>query len=595
MNRFSLLLLASSAAICSSVFADNQPPVANQVSDFTAYAGAPARNIDLLTAFTDPDATSAVRMQTILGNIDVILYGKQTPITVANFLRYVDEGRYFIYDKTLNKAAPSVIHRSVYDPGLKRPFVIQGGAYFGLVSPSDKTSWQNFTLDSVGFTLPPIVNEAGAFSNVTGTIAMARVSGNEDSATSQWFINMGDNSGAPYFLDTAEGGYAVFGRLVGNSLSVAYAISSLPRYDFSSYDPALTSIPLRDYTPGTTTPNPVSVPKNLVTISSIARLSPMTFTASSSNPAVADVTLSGTQLLVNSKTVGTARITVTATDLDGAAVTQQFNVTVVLAPGHLANISTRLQVGTDTNVLIAGFIVRGGTSKRLVVRGIGPSLTSSGITGPLADPIIELHDQASDKIIATNDNWQDAANRQELTDANIAPTANAEAAILTTVPSNDSGVAYTVVLKGVNNTTGIGVVEVYDLDAGPGSSILNISTRGRVEPDPKQLIGGFIVTGTDAKRYLIRSAGPSLAPYGIKDPLADPTLELRDGNGTLKDANDDWQSSPQAAQIQASGAAPTNPKEPAVLDLLAPGVYTAIVRGVNGGVGVATVEVYQQL
>jgi hypothetical protein len=299
--------------------------------------------------------------------------------------------------------------------------------------------------------------------------------------------------------------------------------------------------------------------------------------------------VSGTKLLVSGVGLGSSTVTVTATDLDGLTVSQSFTVTVVTAPGRLVNVSTRLQVGTNENVLIAGFIVRGGTSKRLMVRGIGPS---SGVSGALANPYIELHD-ASGALITSNDNWGDNSNKQEIVDTGIAPASNLESAILTTVASNDSGVLYTAVLQGVNASTGIGVVEAYDLDSGAGSTILNVSTRGRVGTDPDVMIAGFFVGGSESKRILVRGIGPSLTNSGITGALANPTIELHNANGATIDTNDDWQSSPQASEIQASGIAPSNPKESAMLDLLAPSSYTAIIRGVNNTTGIGSVEVYQ--
>jgi hypothetical protein len=248
-----------------------------------------------------------------------------------------------------------------------------------------------------------------------------------------------------------------------------------------------------------------------------------------------------------------------------------------------------MQVGTGDNALIAGFIMRGPSPKRLAIRAIGPS---SGLTGVVANPTLELHD-ASGATIATNDNWGDAANHQDVTDVGLNPGSANESVILTTVPSDASGVAYTAVMRGANNTTGLGVVEVYDLDSGPGSTFLNISTRGQVGTDPNALIGGFILGGSESKQILVRAIGPSLTAFGVPGALTDPTLELRDAQGALIDSNDDWMNSPQKTQIQNSGLQPTNDKESAVVQTLAAGQYTAVVHGANSGTGVGSVEVYQ--
>ena len=356
----------------------------------------------------------------------------------------------------------------------------------------------------------------------------------------------------------------------------------MPHYNFSGAHPSLESFPLINY-PGA---GPVTV-QNLVSIPSISHIPVLNLSVSTDN-SNATATLSGTKLLVAGKNVGTTHVTLTATDLDGASTSQQFTVNVIAAPGRPVNLSTRMQVGTGDNALIAGFIMSGSAPKRLAIRGMGPS---TGLPGAIVDPILELHDSSG--TIATNDNWQTAANKQDIIDFGLAPNSPTESVILTTVPSNTNGVAYTAVMRGTFNSTGLGVVEVYDLDSGPGSTLLNISTRGQVGADPNALIGGFILGGSESKKILVRAIGPSLTAFGVPNALTNPTLELRDQNGGLIDSNDDWMTSAQKTQIQNSGLAPTDPKESAVLQTLAAGQYTAIVHGANGGTGVGSVEVYQ--
>ena len=571
MNRIHLSISAALLGFALQATAQNTPPVVtNQIADFTEYAGAPARSIDLTTAFADSDVSAAVRITTVLGTIDVALFGQQKPITVVNFLNYLDQGRYFKIDPTNGQLASSFVHRSI--PG----FVIQGGGFLGTVDPAHPANAQVTQV----LTFPAIQNEPGV-SNKRGTIAMAKFGTDPNSATSQWFINLANNGGPPNNLDTQNGGFTVFGRVVNNGMTVADAIAAVPRFNFG--DP-FAELPLRNYT----SPNAVMVP-NLISISGFSNISPLTFSVMSNNPAIADATVSGTKLLVAGHQIGSAIFTVTATDFDGASVSQNFTVNVVAAPGRLVQLSTRMQVGTGDNVLIGGFIMRGPLAKRLMIRGIGPS---SGLNGALADPVLELHDSTG-AVIASNNNWGDAANRQDMIDTGIAPTSPNESAILTTLASDPNNAFYTAIVRGANNTTGIGLVEVYDLDSGPGSTLLNISTRGQVDIDPNALIGGFFLGGTESKRVLVRAIGPSLAASNVPDPLADPTLELHDGNGVLLDSNDDWGSSLDQAEIQASGAAPTNPKESAVLQILPAGPCTAIVRGVNNTTGVGSVEIYQ--
>ena len=254
---------------------------------------------------------------------------------------------------------------------------------------------------------------------------------------------------------------------------------------------------------------------------------------------------------------------------------------------RLANISARLQVGLGDDVLIGGFIVRGSPAKRIMIRAIGPSLSSSGIMNALADPILELHDSTG-AVIATNDNWADNANQQEIIDTGIAPASPKESVILARLPSDDNGVAYTAILRGAGNTTGVGLLEVYDLDRGLGPRVLNISTRGRVDVGDNVMIGGVIVAGQASQRVIVRAIGPSLPVAG---KLADPTLELHDGNGGLLASNDNWRSD-QEAEIIATTIPPSNDLESAIVATLPPANYTAVVRGVNNTTGVALVEVY---
>jgi hypothetical protein len=257
---------------------------------------------------------------------------------------------------------------------------------------------------------------------------------------------------------------------------------------------------------------------------------------------------------------------------------------------RLANVSTRLQTGQHDNVLIAGFIVRGAPMKRVLIRATGPSLDSSGIADALADPVLELYDSAG-AMIARNDNWSDNANQQEIIDTGIAPESPNESVILMKLASNENGVAYTAVLRGANHTTGVGLVEVYDLDRGLGSTVLNISTRGLIETGDNVLIAGTIVAGPGSQKVLVRAVGPSL---NINGKLADPVLELRDGNGALIRSNDNWRTGGQQAEIIATTIPPPNDLESAIIyEAAANGAsYTAIVRGVDEGSGIALLEVY---
>ncbi len=250
---------------------------------------------------------------------------------------------------------------------------------------------------------------------------------------------------------------------------------------------------------------------------------------------------------------------------------------------QVANISTRLTVGTGENVLIGGFIITGTQPKQIITRALGPSLLLNGV---LADPILELHDSTG-ATIATNDNWQDNANMQEIIDAGFAPTDDNESALLQTL---DPGV-YTTIVRGAGGMTGGALVEIYDLDLSVDSKLANISTRGLVQTGDDVLIGGLIIVGDTDTPVLVRAIGPSLSDSGVGNALGDPTLELRDKDGVLVASNDDWKDFRQA-EIEATGLAPTDDNESAILTNLSPDNYTAIVRGKSDTIGVGLVEVY---
>jgi cyclophilin family peptidyl-prolyl cis-trans isomerase len=266
MKRTSLAVIGLLAGILT---------VKAQIADFTEYAGAPPRSIDLAAAFSaEPDVTDLVRMTTVLGDIDIELFGQQKPITVANFVKYIDQGRYVIDDPTTHQPASSFIHRSI------PTFIIQGGGFLGTVN-SQNTAIQPTQV----LTFPPIQNEPG-ISNTRGTIAMAKLGNDPNSATSQWFINLSDNGGPPNNLDTQNGGFTVFGRVIGNGMTVADAIAAVQRYNFSSADPNFSNLPLRNWN-GTSA---VKV-ENLVSIPGITHV--VAFTVASDNPNVT-ATIKGT-------------------------------------------------------------------------------------------------------------------------------------------------------------------------------------------------------------------------------------------------------------------------------------------------------------
>jgi glucose/arabinose dehydrogenase len=255
------------------------------------------------------------------------------------------------------------------------------------------------------------------------------------------------------------------------------------------------------------------------------------------------------------------------------------------------NISVRGLVGTGSDVVFAGFINTGTAPKKVILRGMGPSLQQSGVTGVLPNPLLELHG-SDGSLITSNNDWKEntAQAQTDITTNQLAPTSDLESAIVSTLQPG----SYTAILKGQGNTTGVGLVEVYDVDRASASRLANISGRAFVQTGNNLLFAGFVVgNNIGAAKVVVRGIGPSLAQAGVTNPLLDPTLELRDSNAALIIANDNWQENPASAgQISATGLAPSDPFESAIAMSLVPGSYTAIVAGKNGGVGIGVVEVY---
>jgi uncharacterized delta-60 repeat protein len=263
-----------------------------------------------------------------------------------------------------------------------------------------------------------------------------------------------------------------------------------------------------------------------------------------------------------------------------------------LAPAGVVNISTRIPIGLGENVLIGGFIVTGAAPKKVIIRGIGPSLRVGDILvpGTVQDPMLELH-QGDGALLGSNDDWK-TSQQQEIIDTAVAPLDERESGVVATLnPGN-----YTAIVRGKDGTTGIGLVEVYDLgtaslDTASAATLANISTRGFVQNADNVLIGGFIVSGGSSK-VIVRAIGPELTARGVAGALQDTTLELRDGMGSLINSNDNWKIGGQQQQIIDTTVPPTDDREAAIVATLNPGNYTAIVRGKNDSTGIGLVEVY---
>jgi uncharacterized repeat protein (TIGR01451 family) len=282
--------------------------------------------------------------------------------------------------------------------------------------------------------------------------------------------------------------------------------------------------------------------------------------------------------------------TPTATATATATPTATATATPTATPAKALNLSTRANVQTGDRVVIGGFIITGNNPKPVVLRGLGPSLASFSITDFLQDPVLELRDN-SGALLARNDNWKDTQ-RSQIEGTVYQPSDDRESVIVTTLAPG----AYTAILSGKNQTSGIGIFEVYDNNQAVNSLLANMSTRGFVQTGTKVMIGGFVLGGTDPNgftRVAIRGLGPSLSRFGLSNLLADPVLGLYNANGALFASNNDWQDDPvSAAKLTANGLAPSDQKESGIFISLPPGQYTAILSGVNDTSGLGLVEIY---
>jgi hypothetical protein len=257
-----------------------------------------------------------------------------------------------------------------------------------------------------------------------------------------------------------------------------------------------------------------------------------------------------------------------------------------IPPGvQLVNIAGRLLVGTDNDVGIGGFIMKGGTSKRVLIRALGPSLSSAGIANPLQDPVLELHDSSG--AVTVNNNWR-TTQEGEIQQSGLAPTDNREAAIIATLPPGN----HTAIIKGASDSVGVGIIEIYDLQTSVGE-LGNLAVRANIQRGDDVLIAGVIIGAGEARRIVFRGIGPELKSFGVPTALDDTTMELRDVNGVLVSENDNWKDANNSSELSATGLAPTIESESAILTTLGPGRYTSIVRGANNSVGVGLAEVYK--
>jgi len=260
---------------------------------------------------------------------------------------------------------------------------------------------------------------------------------------------------------------------------------------------------------------------------------------------------------------------------------------LTFAPGaaSIGNMSSRVAVGSGDNVAIAGFIVRGAPVKKVLLRGIGPSLTM--VPGNLPDPVLELFNGQGVSIVR-NDNWRDSLQANAIAATGLAPMNDKESAILQMLGDGN----YTAVLSGAGGATGIGLAEIYDLELGSGSKLANLSTRGFVQTGDKILIGGVIVSGSAAQHVVVRAIGPDLSNFKVPTPLQNPFLQILDANGNQAGVNDNYRDAGQTTELAQVGLTPGDDRDAAIIIDLSPGNYTALVTGVSNSTGNALVEVY---
>jgi hypothetical protein len=428
-------------------------------------------------------------------------------------------------------------------------------------------------------------NPVGVNSSLTITVSVSGLG-----ATPTGTVSLRDSAD---LLDTKSlsGGSATFslGTLAGglHSISAHYsgdgsnpAATSNTLFQEVSLPPGMVSLTTAKigFGSGTVTSYPIGISCGSSCVSNFVSGSPVTLTATPAAGSEFRGWRGG-----NCSGTGTCNVSSTL----AATVTAVFQEFSTIP--RLENISTRMPVLTGNDVMIAGFVIGGAASKQVAIVVTGPSLAQYGISNPLANPKVTLVRSSDQSVLASNDDWQSASNAAQMLASGFAPTNVLEPAILATLPPG----AYTAIVEGVGGGTGVAVAAVYEV-GGFDIPLINISTRGRVQTGGDVMIGGFVVQGNASQTFAIVATGPSLAPYGITNPLGNPKLTLvRSSDQTVIAANDNWQSASNASQLQAAGFAPGNALEAALLVTLPPGAYTAVVEGADGGTGVGVIGVYK--
>jgi hypothetical protein len=412
------------------------------------------------------------------------------------------------------------------------------------------------------------------------------------SVTVTWDANIEpDVVGYRFFYGTQSGVYSNQVDVVA-PIAVASALLEGETYYFAAIAYNINGIESEfsdeiSYTVPGSPPSPSPTPSGTPTPTATATATPSappsaTPTATATATATPTATPHGTPTATATATP-TATATATATPIAPPSATPTATPAVTPETGGLVNVSTRALVASDQNVLIGGFIITGDIPRTVVLRGIGPSLRRSGVENAAADPVLTLFDSTG-TALAVSDDWD--AQDPAMIASGLAPTEALESMLIATLPAG----AYTAVLES-KDSPGVALFELYQLGNNMASGVVNLATRGHVGVADDVMIAGFILAGDQATRVIVRAIGPSLSQAGISQPLADPELELHDGNGSLIFQNDNWRSD-QEAQIVASGMAPSAEQESAIIATLPAGNYSAVARGVGGTEGVAVVEIY---
>lgn len=475
----------------------------------------------------------------------------------------------------LSSANPST------NPDIRGNFTSDGHNLIGNVGFSTGFS-NNVNGDQVGTPGAPKPPSLGPLTSYGGpTITHALLSGSTA-------INAGDDSLAP---PTDQRGYFRSGT------------SDIGAFEFNGIAPAPPTVVTGSATNITSTSatlnasvNPNGLGTTFQFVSDFASFA-VQDAGSGTNPVAFSISVTG--LTPNTQ----YHLNATATSNSGTSQGVQQSFTTLAAPtptptptpGLVGNVSTRLPVGTGDNALFEGFIVQGpvGSTKKIMVRAIGPSLLPFGVADALGDPVLEIRDAGS-AVVATNDNWGTTQvggiitgdQSAEIGASGLAPGNNLESAII----ANLAPGSYTAVVRGVGDTIGTGVVDAYDLSAASSAKLANVATRGLIQPGDKLMIAGFIIQNGSVTA-VVRAIGPSLSAFGVTNALPDTTLQLRDQNGVIVRENDDWQSD-QKAELEATSLQPSDPLEAAVVVTIPPGQYTAQVRGKPEATGTGVVQVY---